>query len=145
MATTHVAVFDTTLQKTHEWLSELVHIGRFEDESQAYTALRAVLHALRDRLIVAEAADLAAQMPMLIRGFYYEGWSPSKAPTRERTVEAFLDHVRTSLRNANFRIDAEPAVRAVFALLADRISRGEIEDVRHMLPAEVRDLWPLRG
>jgi uncharacterized protein (DUF2267 family) len=31
-----------------------------------------VLHALRDRLTVEEASDLAAQLPMLIRGLYYE-------------------------------------------------------------------------
>jgi uncharacterized protein (DUF2267 family) len=30
----------------------------------------------------------------------------------------------------------------VFALLANRVAEGEIEDVKHLLPAEIRELWP---
>jgi uncharacterized protein (DUF2267 family) len=40
--------------------------------------LRATLHALRDRLIIDEVAQLSAQLPMLIRGLYYKGWDPTK-------------------------------------------------------------------
>jgi len=36
------------------------------------------LHALSDRLTVQEVAQLGAPIPMLIRGFYYEGWVPSE-------------------------------------------------------------------
>jgi len=32
--------------------------------------------------------------------------------------------------------------RAVFVVLAHRVTKGEIEDVKHVLPAEMRDLWP---
>lgn len=138
---TQVAAFNSTVQKTHQWMEELVQMGNFMDESQAYTAARAVLHALRDRLTVEEATDLGAQLPMLVRGFYYEGWNPSLAPNKERHKEQFLDHVRQSLRNATSTIDAEHAVRAVFDLLSLKISTGEVNDVRHMLPAEVREMW----
>jgi uncharacterized protein (DUF2267 family) len=34
---------------------------------------------------------------------------------------------------------------AVFALLADRVTAGEIEDVEHVLPARIRDLWPRKA
>jgi uncharacterized protein (DUF2267 family) len=33
-------------------------------------------------------------------------------------------------------------VRAVFRLLAKRVTSGEIRDVRQMLPSEVREMWP---
>ncbi len=59
------------------------------DRHAAYRVLRAVLHALRDRLTVAETVDLGAQLPMLIRGLYYEGWTPNDKPLRERTREKF--------------------------------------------------------
>jgi uncharacterized protein (DUF2267 family) len=137
-----VGVFDRTVQKTHEWLTELAEIGEFTSETQAYTALRAVLHSLRDRLVVDEAAALAAELPMLVRGIYFEGWKPALAPNRERTMEAFLDSVRESLRGANWTIDAEQACRAVFQLLTRRISAGEIRDVRSMLPGVIQELWP---
>lgn len=137
----HVPVFESTAQKTHEWLDELVDLGQFEDHAQAYSALRAVLHALRDRLTVDEAAHLGAQLPMLVRGFYYEGWKPSLAPNRERHREAFLDHVRESLRG-NSRIEPEKATMAAFGLLKSRVTRGEINDIQSMLPEEIREVWP---
>jgi uncharacterized protein (DUF2267 family) len=38
--------------------------------------------------------------------------------------------------------DPEPVVRAVFRVLARRVSEGEIEDVKHGLPAGIREFWP---
>lgn len=135
-----VAAIETTVNNTHVWLNELKEIGNFEDESQAYTALRAALHSIRDRLTVDEATDFAAQCPMLVRGFYYEGWRPALAPNKERTREAFLDSIRESLRT-NTNIGPERAARATFQLLDRRISAGEMQDVRRMMPAEVRAMW----
>ncbi|MFP4145058.1 MAG: DUF2267 domain-containing protein [Phycisphaeraceae bacterium] len=139
---THVPVFSSTLQKTQAWLAELAERGNFQDESQAYTALRAVLHALRDRLTVEEATDLGAQLPMLVRGFYYEGYNPSKAPNKERHREEFIRHVQSSLHNANATIDTEAAIMAVFELLSKKVTAGEIDDVRHMMPKDLQDYWP---
>jgi uncharacterized protein (DUF2267 family) len=101
-----------------------------------------VLHALRDRLLPDEAVDLSAELPMLVRGFYFEGWQPSLHTDRERTLDEFIAHVRRELHNARFSIDAEAACRAVFTLLSRRISAGEIRDVRAELPAVLQPLWP---
>lgn len=141
MATGMQHIFDATLQKSHHWLKELEELGQFQSEEQAYSVLRAVLHALRDRLTVAEAAHLAAELPMLVRGFYYEGWKPSSVPGKVRDREGFVESVREELRNdANF--DAEEAIRAVFAFLQLKVSEGEIKDVEQMLPEPIRTLWP---
>ena len=88
---THVRTFDSTLQTTHRWLRELELLASLDNESEAYSVLRAVLHALRDRLPADEAVHLGAQLPMLIRGFYYEGWKPSATPKKQRSLEAFTD------------------------------------------------------
>ena len=61
----------------------------WENEHKAYLALRTVLHTLRDRLSVEEAVQLGAQLPMLIRGFYYEGWTLKQKPTKERHKTEF--------------------------------------------------------
>lgn len=139
--TTHVAVFDRTLQTTHDWLEELEREGRFRDQEQALSALRAVVQTLRDRLTVEEAADLGAQLPTLIRGFYYERWKPAAQPKKLRSLDEFLQEI-TPLLNPGITVGPEAAARAVFALLSRRITRGEIEDVRHMLPKQVEALWP---
>jgi uncharacterized protein (DUF2267 family) len=51
-----------------------------------------VLHALRDRLTVNEAAQFGAQLPMLVRGIYYEGWDPTRLPVKMNREE-FLQRV----------------------------------------------------
>lgn len=139
-----VGVFDQTLHKTYEWLEELRDLAELRDEGQAYAVLRGVLHALRDRLTVDEAADLGAQMPMLVRGIYFEGWDPSATPRKERRRGAFLDSIRLNINPAE-GVGAADAAHAVFALLTRRITSGEVSDVRHMLPREVRELWPVGG
>lgn len=137
----HVPVFESTLQTTHKWLRELELLASLRNESEAYSVLRAVLHALRNRLTPDEAVNLAAELPMLVRGFYYEGWKPSSTPKKLRTLGDFLRDMPL-LPSPDETFNAEKAVRSVFLMLDHRISEGEIDDIRHMLPEEVRTLWP---
>ena len=139
MSVTGLYVFDRTVQKTNIWLRDVMDALDSDDRHAAYLALRATLHMLRDRLTVEEAAHLGAQLPMLVRGFYYEGWNPTGKPIRERSYEGFLAGVAIELPND---LDPEDAVRAVFTVLAARMSDGEIDDVTHVLPTALNVLWP---
>jgi uncharacterized protein (DUF2267 family) len=141
MRTTGLDVFDTTVHKTNAWLDDLMSVAGWPDRHTAYLALRSTLHALRDRLTVDEVAQVGAQLPMLVRGFYHEGWDPSHKPLRIRDKEAFLGYIAREV-SRNGTINPEIAARAVFTLLAGRISAGEIEDVRHVLPSDLQELWP---
>jgi uncharacterized protein (DUF2267 family) len=139
---TGLKAFDTTIHTTHIWINELTELlDCREDPHRAYLALRSVLHALRDRLSVDEAAALAAQLPMLIRGFYFEGWRPHDKPLKERKREEFLAHIRSDFQH-DPELDAEQVVRAVFSLLMRHVAPGEIEKLRQILPDEIRSLWP---
>ena len=135
---------DTTLQKTHAWLNEVQDLGRFPDRHSAFQALRSVLHALRDRLPVDEAAHFGAQLPVLVRGFYYEGWHPAGKPDRIRSQEEFLEGVESGMM-PNRSIDPIKATEAVFELLNRRLSPGEPEKIRAVLPAVLQELWPEQG
>lgn len=135
-----VDVFDTTLQKTSVWLNGVMEEMGWEDRHRAYSVLRAVLHALRDRLIVDEAVNLGAQLPMLIRGFYYEGWRPEGRPFKYRHKEEFFAQVAKTLPGME-QAELERAVRAVFKVLSSQVTGGEIAQVRDQLPAEVREFW----
>jgi uncharacterized protein (DUF2267 family) len=141
MSVTGLDVFDSTLNVTHIWLNEIMEERGIADKHAAYLALRATLQALRDRLNVDEAAQLGAQLPMLVRGFYYEGWNPSKTPTKERHIEQFLAHVERNFGGTT-NLKAEDAARAVFALLDRKVSAGEIDDIVAALPEELLELWP---
>ena len=141
MSMTGLDVFDRTIHKTNNWLNELMEVLSWHDRHKAYLALRVTLHALRDRLTVEEVAQLGAQLPMLIRGFYYEGWDPTGKPLKERHKEEFLARIEEQF-SGDDQADAKQVARAVFSVLSDRVTEGEFEDVKHVLPAELRELWP---
>jgi uncharacterized protein (DUF2267 family) len=140
VSTTGLEVFDETLHKTNMWLKEIAQELSM-DRHCAYQVLRAVLHCLRDRLTTNEAADLGDQLPMLIRGIYYEAWRPAGKPDKIRSRDEFLTGITTRIAMKQ-SIDAENAARAVFRTLENHVSLGEIRDVLHVLPEEIRTLWP---
>jgi uncharacterized protein (DUF2267 family) len=142
MSITGLDVFDRTVQTTNSWLKTLMDELNWEDRHKAYGALRVTLQALRDRLTIEEVAQFGAQLPMLIRGFYYEGWDPTGKPEKLRHREEFLERIAEYFVRAGDPVHPEPVARAVFRVLAQRISDGEIEDVKHILPEELRSLWP---
>ena len=141
MSHSNVASINESVQKTQIWLKELVETGVFENENQAYSGLRAVLHTLRDRLPVNEAVHLASELPMVVRGFYYEGWKPASVPVKIRTPAEFDEAVRVRLLHGG-DFDVRAAIRTVLQLLDRRVSGGEIRQIRETLPAELRQLWP---
>jgi uncharacterized protein (DUF2267 family) len=134
--------FDTHVASAVKWLDELrrsLDLPRTE-EVRALHALRAGLHAIRDRLPASEVADLAAQLPAVIRGFYYEGWRLANDPTELRTRAAMVARVRKEL-GSDPRLDAVDVLRAVIHLLVEHVSGGEIRDVISTLPRPIAALW----
>jgi uncharacterized protein (DUF2267 family) len=80
-------------------------------------------------------------VPTLIRGVYYDQWRPAITPIKERHVEDFLDRIERDFR-ADPINDPEQAAGVVFGFLSEKVSAGEISDVRNSLPASLRALWP---
>lgn len=133
--TTGLPVFDKTLNITNNWLKEIEERMGRSDRQVAYVSLRSTLHALRDRLTKEEASHLGAELPMLVRGIYFESWDFSRAPRKIRSQEEFIEEIRQNLAE-HTDINPEEACRAVFSMLENRISEGEIEDIKDMLPNE---------
>ena len=140
MSTAGISAFESTVHSTNVWLHDLMDLMGWQDKHRAYHALRVVLHTLRDRLPVEQAAALGAQLPMLVRGFYYEGWHPHGKPVKERTKEAFLGHIAAAFQN-DPDVKAEDVARAVFHVLAKHVTPGEVKHVTLSLPGEIRSLW----
>jgi uncharacterized protein (DUF2267 family) len=142
MAETGFASFDTTVDKTNHVLKEIEQAYGWtkEQRNRSYEALRAVLHAVRDRLPVDEAAHLAAQLPMLVRGIYYEGWDPSRVPVKMGRDE-FFDRVR---REFPFEVDGgvERLTQVVLTALRKHITDGEWEDVKSHFPKDLAAVVP---
>ena len=142
MSATGLESIDHTVQLTHIWINELDASLKWENKHRSYRLLRTVLQALRDWLPVNEAVHLGAQLPTLLRGVYYEHWRPAAAPAKERSKADFMARIDHAFRTDPVMLTPE-AVAAVFGLLSKKIEAGEIDDVRHALPADLRALWPL--
>lgn len=132
--------FDKTVEKTNRILKEIEQAMGWPKErrNQSYAALRAVLHAIRDRLTVEEAAQLAAQLPMLVRGLYFEGWDPSRVPIK-MTREGFLERVQQEFPYSA-EGGVERVVHEVLQAVKRHVTEGEWEDIESSVP---KDLAPL--
>jgi uncharacterized protein (DUF2267 family) len=137
----NLPVFDHTIQLTNLWLKKLIEEHHLRDRHQAYSALRAVLHALRDRLTPEQAVHFAAQLPILVRGVYYEGWHLTAKPGAGRHLDEFLARVAAGLP-PQFPRDPVGVTKAVFDLLWRELDPGETAKIIASLPAALRPLWP---
>ncbi|MGF6885131.1 uncharacterized protein (DUF2267 family) [Nocardia sp. GAS34] len=136
----HNDPFAPALHTAHQWLNTVAESIGTDDRRFAYRVLRAWLHAVRDRIGVIDSAHLAAQLPELLRGVYYENWVPAHVPAGHRTA-TFV---------AQFAHDADVGqdqVTALASAVTDALntlcSPGQLDHVFTVLPVHLRDL--LRG
>lgn len=138
MSASGLDVFDKTLQTTNIWLNEIqADLG--PDRQVAWKVLSVVLHKVRDRLPVPLAVHLGAELPLLVRGVYYDQFQPSKQPSNWNRDE-FVAEVQRGLSDIR-PVNAEQAVLAVFGVLSRRLTRGQIDKVRDALPENLRQSW----
>lgn len=140
MSALGLKIIDESVHQMNIWIKEVDERTGWDNKQRAYRLLRSVLHAVRDHLSVDEAAQLAAQMPIMIRGIYYEGWDPSKTPVRERSRDGFLQTIQKDFQGDPLG-DEEAAVGAVFDTLDHRISEGEMQNIRRSFSKEIRALF----
>ncbi|GAA0561505.1 DUF2267 domain-containing protein [Actinomadura livida] len=142
MGATGFPTFDKTIDKTNHVLKVIEHAYGWSKEQRnvSYDALRAVLHALRDRLTVDECAHLAAQLPLLVRGVHYEGWDPSRVPVK-MSKEEFLQRVRRDFPHEVG--DTEQLVSTVLQALRQYVTEGEWEDIKSSISRDLRPLIPV--
>jgi uncharacterized protein (DUF2267 family) len=128
-------VFDRTLHKSNLLLKEIeAEYGWEGRRFQSYAALRTVLHALRDRLTVKEASDFAAQLPLLIRGMFYEGWDPMKMDH-----EQFYERIRSEFQYS-FNGTIRDLVATVLQVVCKHVTEGEMNNIASILPKHLSTL-----
>ena len=131
---------DVAVRATEHWIDDFFRRLGWRDRDRVYLALLTGLHALRDCLQQDAAIYLGAQLPALLRGFYYEGWHPVGHPAATSRNE-FLERIHDGLHR-DPGVDAEQVARAMFALLAARLPAVEVEDAKAATPHELHNLWP---
>ncbi|VTZ28527.1 conserved hypothetical protein [Methylocella tundrae] len=141
MGDAQIPALEHANQQTNLWLKRIAAEHHLERRHDAYSALRAVLHALRDRLTPEQAVHFGAQLPIVIRGVYYEGWRIAGKPIDDKHVDEFVQRVAAELP-PQFPRDALAMTRAVFQLLFEELDPGETAKIIDTLPAALKALWP---
>jgi uncharacterized protein (DUF2267 family) len=143
MTQTGYSSFDTTLHKTNRILRQIEESCGWPKErrNQSYNAMRAVLHAMRDRLTVDEAAHFAAQLPMLVKGVYYDGWDPSRVPKKMHRDD-FLNQIRSEMPPYDVRGGTENLVTSVAQALRLYVTEGEWRDMKAEMPRDLAGMLP---
>ncbi|WFE54310.1 MULTISPECIES: DUF2267 domain-containing protein [unclassified Micromonospora] len=142
MADSMISAFESSLDKTNLILKDIEDAYGWPKDrrNQSYAALRTVLHLLRDRLPVDESVEFAQQLPVLVRGIYFDGWVPSDVPIKLNR-EDFLYEVRQG-----FPYDAEGGPERVTQVVLDTLRRhvtqGEWQDVKETMPKDLAVLLP---
>ncbi|MFB6372497.1 MAG: DUF2267 domain-containing protein [Bradymonadaceae bacterium] len=141
MSPTGVRNLDRAVHSASEWLNRLDEKFGWDDKQKTYRACKTVLHVLRDRLPHEETVQLGAQLPMVLRGMYYDGWRPSETPKKIRTEEGFLEAISNEYPGLE-QVEPSRIAQDVLAMLDEQISAGEMEDVKTSLPKNLRRVWP---
>ncbi|MET8202605.1 DUF2267 domain-containing protein [Micromonospora taraxaci] len=142
MADSMISAFESSLDKTNLILKDIEDAYGWPKDrrNQSYAALRTVLHLLRDRLPVDESVEFAQQLPVLVRGIYFDGWVPSDVPIKLNRDD-FLYEVRQG-----FPYDAEGGPERVTQVVLDTLRRhvtqGEWQDVKDTMPKDLALLMP---
>lgn len=141
MSSTTPEALTRSTQKTQEWLHSLEQrLGMLpnEDDQATYRVLRAFLQTLRDRMTPNEAADVSAQLPMFLRGVFFEGWRPEQTPQHYQDPDMFLREFAEKAQVSSGNIPDLELVRAASSVLAENISDGQYRHVLDQLPESVR-------
>lgn len=120
-------------------------LGDPVDLEQADRITTAVFHTLRELLTPEESLHLIAQLPMMVKAIYVNGWHINKKD-RIRSMDEFverlmLQHPRAAARDFGSNEKAMERARAVFKVVRNHIATGEVEDIIAQFPPELAALW----
>ncbi|GAB3183646.1 uncharacterized protein (DUF2267 family) [Micromonospora palomenae] len=136
------SAFETSLDKTNLILKDIEQAYGWPkaQRNQSYAALRTVLHLLRDRMSVQESAEFAAQLPVLLRGIYFDGWQPDSVPIKLNRDD-FLYEVRQGFPY-DVEGGTERVVQVVLDALRKHVTQGEWQDVKSNMPGDLQRMIP---
>ena len=120
-------------------------LGDEDNTSAAGAVLRATLHVLRDQSSAEESVQLISQLPMFIKAIYVDGWRISGKKAKVRHLDEFVEEVHKQCRAAGHddftsQEGCYLAIHAVFRVIKEFVSEGEIEDFRRTLPEALQPL-----
>lgn len=135
-------ILENNIHQTMDWIYAIEEACHWDDDNQkkAFIALRAVLHQLRDLLGLEQAAHLSAQLPLVIRGIFFENWNPSPGATPKIEKADFLGSISKGLYPYR-DMDVEKTTKGVLHVLGGKLPPGEFEKIIKEIPKDIKDLY----
>lgn len=114
------------------------------DTDKAGRILSSILHGLREVITTEESLQLISQFPMFLKAVYVNKWTTRKK-VRVKTMTDFIDLIReldgvTSLNDFESEEVAENYINTTFIMLRKYVSLGELEDIRTVLPKDLKSI-----
>jgi uncharacterized protein (DUF2267 family) len=130
---------DNSIDLTNTWFRDILDQLNWQSKESAYQVLRGTLPALRDRLPAEEAVDLAAQLPLLVKGMYYDGWTLRKPEKFKKQEFARRVHEQFGFDDS---INPAEVIRAFLRVMCRHTGDGELRDVRSNMPKDIQEWFP---
>ncbi|MDP2069767.1 MAG: DUF2267 domain-containing protein [Lutibacter sp.] len=114
------------------------------DTDKAGRILSSILHGLREVITIEESLQLISQFPMFLKAVYVNKWS-TRRKKKVKTMTDFIDLIRemngvTALNDFESEEVAENYINATFILLRKYVSLDELEDLRTVLPKDLKSI-----
>ncbi len=139
--------FEKHATKGNEFLNSVAwRLNDPANKDRAGRVVRCVFRAMRNRLTIEESAQLMAQLPLVIKGLYVDGWIPQKRYPKVKTMDEFVQVViaedgTSALRDFSGIEDAMDATEAVIKTLAEYVSQGELRHMVAILPKDMKSYF----
>lgn len=138
--------FSKYAQKGNAFLAEVSkELGDGYTVNSAGRIVRSVFHVLRDIISMEESFQLISELPMALKSVYVDGWNNHKPKERIRHMDDFISAVVKKDGPAGYsdftaKKEGVHGIEAVFKVLKKHVSKGEMEDVRSVLPKDLKVL-----
>ena len=136
--------FEHYAEKGNEFINK-VSYGIPTDRKHAAHITTAVFHTIRDLISVEESLHFIAQLPMMMKAVYVEGWRTTEKQERINSLEEFYGAVRNKCPKLVIEVftpnKLEHSVRQVIHVLRTYVDQGELNDIATQLHDEVAGLF----
>lgn len=138
--------FEQYAPEANQFVKEIAEeLGNPENTDHAYRVMRSVLHTVREVLTPEESLHLTAQLPLIIKGIYVDGWH-THPKGRIRSIPEFLATLRqqnepSAARDFGNDETAKHHAKCVLNVVKRHVAIGEVQDMIHQFPMGLTELW----
>lgn len=124
-----------------EFIGKVQHEAQLDSRGAAESAARATLETLAERLAGGEPSDLASQLPPELGLYLRRTEGAQQGAADDYDAAEFCRRVAERSMAATDAGEGADQAKAVFTVLAEAVSPGQLDHVRTQLPSDFGELF----